>query len=97
VSRQVVFRPQAEDEVIEVRQWYEARRPGLGKDFAAAVDQVIERMLANPFAFPRAHAETRRAVLARFPYAVYFRNLDEEIVVLAVHGRQHQSRWQTPS
>ena len=97
MSRQVVFRPQAEDEVIEVRQWYEARRPGLGKDFAAAVDQVIERILANPFTFPRGHAETRRAVLSRFPYAVYFRSLDEEIVVLAVHGRRHPRRWQTRS
>ena len=95
--RPVVFRPQAEDEVLEVRQWYEARRPGLGEDFGAAVDQVIERIMANPFAFPRAHAETRRAVLARFPYAVYFRDLNKEIVVLAIHGRQHPSRWQIRS
>jgi plasmid stabilization system protein ParE len=97
VSRRVVFRPQAEDEVLEVRQWYEARRPGLGANFGAAVDQVIERIMVNPFASPRAQAETRRAVLARFQYAVYFRNLDEEIVVLAIHGRHHPSRWQARS
>ena len=29
-------------------------------------------MAASPRAFPRVHGEIRRAVLSRFPYAVYF-------------------------
>jgi hypothetical protein len=33
VALEVVFRPQAEDEVLEVRQWYESKRPGLGQAF----------------------------------------------------------------
>jgi hypothetical protein len=36
-------------------------------------------------------------VLARFPYAIYFRAAGEEIVVLALHGRQHQSHWRSRS
>jgi plasmid stabilization system protein ParE len=90
----VVFRPQAEDEVLEVRQWYELRRMGLGKEFGEAADDLVARIAANPLAFPRVHGETRRAVLSRFPYAIYFRASDDEIVVLAVHGRQDPSRWQ---
>ena len=39
----------------------------------------------------------RRAVLSRFPYALYFRMTDDSIVVLAVHGRQDLSRWQKRS
>ena len=97
VTRRVVFRPQAEDEVLEVRQWYEARRDGLGKEFGAAVDELVARIVANPLAFQRAHNETRRAVLPRFPYAIYFRIVGEEIVVQAVHGRQHPSRWRARS
>ena len=49
--------------------------------------------LEAPSAFPRVRGETRRAVLTRFPYALYFRVTDESIVVLAVHGRQNPSRW----
>jgi plasmid stabilization system protein ParE len=39
--------------------------------------------------------ETRRALLRRFPYAIYFRLLDEEIVILGVvHGRRHPRIWE---
>ena len=97
MTRRAVFRPQAEDDALEVRQWYEARREGLGAEFGLAVDEIVARVVANPLAFQRAHGETRRAVLARFPYAIYFRVVGEEIVVLALHGRQHPSHWRARS
>jgi plasmid stabilization system protein ParE len=97
VSREVVFRPQAEDDVLAVRAWYESRQVGLGREFGQAVDAVVTRILENPFLFQRVQQETRRAVLSRFPYAIYFRATDRQIVVLAVHGRQHESRWQRRS
>jgi len=97
VTRRVVFRPQAEDDALEIRQWYEARRVGLGAEFGLAVDEIVARVVANPLAFQRAHGETRRAVLARFPYAIYFRVVGEEVVVLALHGRQHPSHWRARS
>ena len=83
--------------MLEVHRWYEARRQGLGDEFAAAVDESIARIVANPFAYQRAHGETRRAVLRRFPYAIYFRVSARDIIVLGVHGRQDPSRWQTRS
>jgi toxin ParE1/3/4 len=97
VTRQVVFRPQAEDEVLEVRQWYEAKRPGLGQEFGQQLDILVARIAERPLAFPRVHHETRRAVLQRFPYAIYFRVATEVVVVLAIHGRQHPSRWRRRS
>ena len=98
MTRRVVFRPEAEDEVLETRRWYEERREGLGAEFASAVDAIVERIVTSPVAFPHAHGETRRAVLQRFPYAIYFRVLaDGAIVVLALHGRQHPLQWQTRS
>jgi plasmid stabilization system protein ParE len=93
VAREVVFRPQAEDEALEVRRWYESRRPGLGREFGQALDVLIARIAASPLAFPRVHQETRRAILSRFPYAVYFRLAKEAVIVLAIHGRQHPSHW----
>ena len=97
VARQVVFRPEAEDEVLEAREWYEARRSGLGKEFAQAVDETVSRIIEHPLAYQRAHKETRRAVLSRFPFAVYYRIAGEEVVVQAVHGRQDPSRWRSRS
>jgi len=94
VTRQVVFRPRAEDEAVEARRWYESRRVGLGHEFGQATDALITRISENPLVFPLVHGETRRAVLSRFPYAIYFRLADDTVVVLAIHGRQDPSRWQ---
>jgi plasmid stabilization system protein ParE len=93
VARDVVFRPQAEDELLEVRAWYDGRRPGLGQEFGEELGALIARIAERPLAFPAVHGETRRAVLHRFPYAIYFRLAGEVVIVLAVHGRQHPSRW----
>ena len=95
MPRRVVFRPEAEDEALEVREWYETRREGLGREFGVAVGALVARIAASPMAFQCAHGETRRAVLVRFPYAIYFRILDETILIQAVHGRQDPSRWQS--
>ena len=94
MTRAPVFRPEAEAEALEARSWYEARRAGLGTEFGAEVDAVVARIVDSPLGFPRVHGETRRAVLSRFPYALYFRMTDDNIVILAVHGRQDPSRWQ---
>jgi hypothetical protein len=90
-------RPQAEHEALDVRRWYEARREGLGNELGAEVDEMVARIAANPLAFQRVRGETRRGVLKRFPYAIYFRTTATEIIVLAIHGRQDPSRWQTRS
>ena len=95
--RQVVFRPQAADDASEVKAWYESRRAGLGYEFGLAIEALLARILNNPMMFLRVHGETRRAVLSRFPYALYFRAVSDQIVVLAIHGRQRPGRWRARS
>ena len=94
MSRRVTFRPEAEAEALETRDWYEGRRLGLGAEFREGLDQRIAQIADSPMRFRLVRGETRRAILNRFPYAVYFRLDGNDIVVLAVHGRQHPSRWQ---
>ena len=78
--RQVVFRPQAVDEALEAQAWYESRRAGLGNAFGSAVDALIGRIASNPLLYHCVHLDTRRAVLSRFPYAVYFRATNDQVV-----------------
>lgn len=91
----VRFRAEAAAEASDALRWYESRRPGLGTEFVEAVDRTVSRIAENPVAFPKVRGEVRRAVLPRFPYAVYFRLVGDTVVVLAVHGRQHPERWQS--
>jgi len=95
VTRSVRFRAEAEAEALEAQRWYEDRCPGSGVEFAAVLERTLSRITANPAAFPKVRGETRRAVLQRYPYAVYFRTTDDAVIVLAVHGRQNPMRWHT--
>ena len=55
----------------------------------------MERLADHPIQSRFVRGETRRAILNRLPYAVYFRVTDNAIVVLAVHGRQQPRRWES--
>lgn len=96
MTHKAVFRPQAQAELFEARDWYEERQAGLGVEFFAAVDAAVSNISERPLTYPRVHNEIRRAILPRFPYAVFFELLDDEIVVLAViHGRRHPRIWRS--
>ena len=46
---QLVFRPEAQVELLAAQAWYEERATGLGFEFALAVDAAITRALrAHP-------------------------------------------------
>jgi plasmid stabilization system protein ParE len=47
--------------------------------------------------FARAHGEVRRAVVSRFPYAVFYRIEPKRVVVLAVlHMARDPKVWPQP-
>jgi plasmid stabilization system protein ParE len=96
LSYRLVFRPQAAEELLDAKQWYDENRSGLGDEFVEAVESTFQRIAETPLAFAEVHGSIRRAIMRRFPYGVYFRVLDAEIVVLGViHGRRDPRRWQS--
>lgn len=93
----VSFRPQALDELWSARQWYEAQRPGLGREFEEEVARIVDRLGQSPLLFPTSHGETRRAIVRRFPYGLFFHVVDAEVVVLSCyHLRRRPRRWGRP-
>lgn len=92
---QIVVRPAAAADIDEAFLWYEGQRPGLGHEFLAAAQRLIDAVARHPLRYPIVRRDTRRALLRRFPYAVYFRVYGEVIVVVAcMHGRRSPRRWQ---
>lgn len=91
----VTFTAAARAEFIEAAAWYEAKRPGLGGDFIARIDQCVRRIAEQPTRYPVVHNGIRRIVAVRFPYSVYFLVENRQLVVLAVfHGRRDPAIWQ---
>jgi toxin ParE1/3/4 len=94
VSFRVVFRPEAVADLQAAVTWYEARRPGLGADFEAALDADLALLRETPRAFPVVLRDLRKLLLRRFPYAIYFRLEADEVVIRGVlHLRQHPRHW----
>ena len=91
----VVVRPAAAADLDEAFLWYEGQRTGLGLEFLATAQTLIDAVAQHPLRYPVVRRDTRRALLRRLPYAVYFRTYDEIIVVVAcMHGRRNPRRWQ---
>lgn len=93
------FEPEADDELVAVFEWYEARRPGLGQDFVDAVDEAMARLAELPGASTPVpgvphDVPARRVFFKRFPYTVVFLPFDHEIVVLAfAHMKRSPGFW----
>lgn len=90
----VIFSPAARTEFFEAADWYEAHGPGLGVRFSSDVDALVSRIEERPHQFPRIRQEIRRAVLRKFPYALYFRITPQVVQVIACfHASRNPRRW----
>jgi plasmid stabilization system protein ParE len=95
VKFQVELRPAAVADLRKTFEWYEERLPGLGEDFLAAVRAKLDQIESNPLQFPVVRGATRRAIVRRFPYGIFFVPGSRRIGVLAVmHHSQAPQRWQ---
>lgn len=94
--KSLIVRPEAEQDLVEGRDWYERQRQGLGLEFLNEVDEVFDRIRKSPGLYAVAYRGVRPARLDRFPYVTYFRILDDVIEVIAVQqGSRHARRWQS--
>ena len=76
--------PDAAAQLFVAAQWYDEREPDstLGLELIAEFDQVLELICENPELFPVYDGAVRRALLHRFPFAIYYEQEVARIVVL---------------
>jgi toxin ParE1/3/4 len=92
--RAVRFRPKAAKEIEKAFDWYEAQRAQLGLEFLTALDETIEGIRAFPGRWPMHRRNTRRALVKRFPYLLFYRVEHDVILIVAcVHLRRTPDRW----
>lgn len=91
----IVVRPASAADMEEAFLWYEGQRSGLGNEFLAAAHSEIDAVGEHPLRNPVIQRNTRRALLRRFPYSIFYRVYPDVIVVVAcMHGRRDPKRWQ---
>lgn len=91
----VSFLPEAEAEHLKQVAYYESQQPGLGASYIAEVAAALEYICEAPQRFPVARPPAlRRLGLMRFPFTIFFREVADEVQVVAVAAhRRRPGYW----
>ena len=95
---QVVSRPEAENDVIEIAAWYDNRSEGLGDRFVEEFLAVLDELTINPLLHCRRHPRKniRWRYPEHFPYRVVYEVLDSErciVIVAVIHAARRDRHW----
>lgn len=91
----LVAEPAADQDVEAAFEWYQSEREGLGLEFLDELRAAYGRVSEGPLKYREIRSGIRRALLRRFPYAVYFSVEPDTVVILAVlHAHRDPAAWQ---
>ena len=85
----LIVHSKAELELWQAVAYYEEIRHGLGLDLEREIRHAFSEIREAPQIWPQKKYGTRCYLLKRFPYAIYFLELDDKIWIVAI---AHTSR-----
>lgn len=92
----VEFTSAAKTEYIQAIDNYNIQLPGLGYEFAAAIEQAVSKIVQHPQAWTPYGKYTRRCIVSRFPYGILYLQEDDKIIIVAVkHLRTNPRSWRS--
>lgn len=90
----ITFHPDADAEVTEAAQFYEARSPGLGWALIEEVQRSLAQIAATPEAYQQIGKRVRRKPLWRFPYNLIYAMYPDRIRIVAfAHQKRRPFYW----
>jgi len=70
VSYSLIIRPDAEDDIAEARDWYQARSDDRQFEFLDEIDEMLEHICEMPELYAPEYKRVRRVGSRLFPYVV---------------------------
>ncbi|HEV8368277.1 MAG TPA: type II toxin-antitoxin system RelE/ParE family toxin [Pyrinomonadaceae bacterium] len=90
----VRLHPEARAELRDARRWYYDRSPLSATAFAHAVDHAVSGIVGSPTQYPLSDHGTRKVILQRFPFNIFYLTVESEIVIVAVaHQKRRPGYW----
>ena len=91
---EIIVRPEAQLEVQEAFDYYEEKTQGLGFEFMRSLDAALQSVKRNPFSYQTIYKESRRILIRKFPYALFYLVEEKQIIVIACfHQKRHPIDW----
>lgn len=69
----------------KAKKWYLEINKTLGEDFKLKVNEELDYIKQYPKHYQKRHRELRQAIVARFPYTIYYL-IEEELKIVVVIG-----------
>jgi plasmid stabilization system protein ParE len=86
--------PSALAELKSALSWYLERNETAADKFVAELDRAMELLVATPRRWPAGDHGTRKFALRRFPFAIFYREKQAVVQVLAIaHGHRRPGYW----
>ncbi|MGE0421720.1 MAG: type II toxin-antitoxin system RelE/ParE family toxin [Reyranellaceae bacterium] len=79
----VVYRRAASNDIDEALRWLGERSPAAAIDFLRAIARAETHLRRTPLIYQAVRADIRRAHLKPFRYGLYFRVVDDRVLVVA--------------
>lgn len=93
-ARALEIHPSALQELKFALSWYLERNETAALKFATELDRAMDLLIATPQRWPAGEHGTRKFVLRRFPFAIFYREKHPVIQVLAIaHGHRRPGYW----
>lgn len=91
---ELIIMAEAEQDLQDSYDWYEKRRFGLGEDFLGCVETCIRQICRSPEIYAKVHEDYRRALVRRFPYAIFFELTTDVLTVYCIlHTSRDAAKW----
>jgi len=81
-------------EIDEAAANYDRELPGIGNAFVVAIEELAARIRRHSQRFSFHRRVFRKALVKRFPYTHYFREFENEILIVSVaHQKRRPDYW----
>lgn len=96
MNYEVLFRTEAEIDLLDAVVYYEEKLKGLGNEFIKYFESVLEIISNQPESFPIVYKNVRRALLRKFPFGVHYIIEENKIIVIAIfHFSRDPKNWKS--
>jgi plasmid stabilization system protein ParE len=93
-----ILLPEAKADVADAYHWYEEQSLGLGMEFLRCVEAALLAIRRTPLSCPTVHESYRRALVRRFPFAIFFEFVPDQnlcVVYSVFHCSQDPEKWRS--
>ena len=96
MTKPLILKDEAFEDIEEAAEWYDQHRAGLGNRFARSVAAALDAIKADPKSYGKVWRQMRARMVRSFPFVIYYRDMPTFVEVVAViHAKRNPKDWKS--